>query len=178
MITAQNGGPVVPIGWGELWVHYTFDLLVQTQNQFPLSTQLFSWTNGVAQIIPPAGGALITFPIQLTNFHNDFTPNGTDTVFTTPETSVVIMCSMQVAMGIAPVANFVATVSLQINGLALISQFITIYATPNANNNQTAVFQYPVVCPLGTTISIFLQNPSATGSVSVLPGSMLNFLCV
>lgn len=178
LLTAQNGGPALPIGWGELWLHYTFELLVSTSPTFPLSTQLFGWTNGAAQVVPPASNADVVWPLTLTNFHGDIAQNGTDTIFTLPETSVVIMVNLQLAQGFLPIASFQATISLRINGLALISQFVFISSVAASNQIQSVNFAYPIIAPGGTTVDVYVQNPSATGSLSILPGASFNLLCV
>jgi hypothetical protein len=177
LIVSTSGGPAVPVAWGELWCHYTFDLLVQTSPTFPLSTQLFGWTNGVAQIIGPTANADVIWGVQLANFHNSVGQNPTQTIFTMSEMSTVIWCNLQITSTV-PLGLAQVTVSLRINGLALISQFATFQANATANQVQSINFAYPASFPPGATVDIYVQNPSASSTVTITPGAAMNFLCV
>jgi len=176
---ATQDGPAVPILWGKLWFHYTFDLLVQTSPINPTATQVFSFASVNAQTIGAGGFLNGSFPTALSNFANAFTLDApTSTLITCPAGVFLVVLSGGLVLNADQAVRSSVQVVLQVNAINLTLQTIPFSSGAGTAGEGGALnLIFPIVTNAGDTVRIAFQNFS-TQSVNVLLPCVITFLSV
>lgn len=169
-------GPAVPILWGKLWVHYTFDLLVPTAPTQPVPTQAFEFATSGDIKVGPAAIVALPFATQLTNFDSAFS-NSVAPNIRCPTGSFLLTVAGIVQIT-APGTAAYCDLRILLNGLL---QATTKYAFPIGAGSglcNTLFAQFPVITTAGDIIVVQIFNGEAAASLIALTPFTISFLSV
>lgn len=115
VMTSGGNDGVTP--WGRVWLHYTFDLLIQTS---PINNQVTKWyaiENSIPQVVPATTQGIVVFDTILNNWQNAFGFNPPWTILGVPPGGYVCTVVMEVYNTVAVTVSNNVLLRLLINGL-------------------------------------------------------------
>jgi hypothetical protein len=163
---------------GELWFHYTFDLLVQTSPISAQITQVYEFGSNTLQNV--GSGLLIqeTFQVVVSNFQGQVVQGPTQQTFIMPTCNMWIICNGVIQLNALSSSTFYVNYQFFINGVGRASGTVSFQSAEPAGALRSFILQGATSFKAGDVLQLTITNTGATNAVAVVPGCSISFLSI